>query len=399
MAQDDFKSKLAELQSKYDREQQLRNTTGKGHNWKTRKQAMHRGMALEKQIKALQADQKAYEGADESTVSGRVRKKMGASEDARMREVVKGAEFAEAVIGPEGLGRLGDDEEVLAIQGQYKELAKGYDSKTMQAMREKAGEQITGSTEAQARQLQAQMARTGVKGMQGAFQQSQLRQGAVEARANMERDLMIQNRQAQMEGLDKYADVTGQIKTFDISQAAKEKDIALQAGMGFANLQSVEKQAELAKQAQVAAARASKAPSCFLEGTEVIMADGSAKKIEDIKIGDRLKFGGVVYSLHTSLTTQIFKYKDVYVTGSHAVLEDEWIRVENSPYGELEEGVFTVYNLGTEFHRIVCDSKIPTGILFSDADETDFGTKLSDKESLEALNGKRAKLLSLRDGV
>lgn len=371
----------------------------RGGRWKYRKRFRAQAAAAQKELDQLMQDKQMTDSADESTVSGRIAKATGGVWDDRMRQVYKGAQFAESVIGPEGLGRLGEDEEVLAIQQQYKELAKGYDSKQMQAMREKAGEQITGSTEAQARALQAQMAQSGVKGMQGAFQQSQLRQGAIKAKADLERDLMIQQRGAVMEGLDKYADVTGQIKTFDISQAAKEKDIALQAGLGFAGMQSVEKQAELSAAAQRAAARAAKAPSCFLEGTLIIMADDTTKKIEDIKIGDRLKFGGVVYSLHVSMTERIYKYKDVYVTGSHAVLEDEWIRVENSPYGELEEGVFTVYNLGTEFHRIVCDSSLPQGILFSDADETDFGTRLNDKESLEALNGKRAKLLSFRNGV
>jgi hypothetical protein len=344
----------------------------------------------EKKAQDLAKRQADVASADVNTVSGRIKKAVGAEGlgDEKMQDVVKGAQFGEAVIG-EGLGRMGDDDTIKALEAQAAELAKGFSSEEMQARKEKGLEAITSGTQAQSRAAQAALARSGVKGQAAGSQLGQIALGGVQARGNLERDLIIANREAQMQGFQTQAELTTGIRQFDISQAAKEKDIALQAGLGFAGLGATERGAKAATEAQVKAAKASKS-SCFIEGTEILMEDGSLKKIEDIMLADKLAGGGIVYSLFKSLVTEIYEYKNNLVTGGHAVLEEgKWIRVEDSVKAFKQEGIFAVYNLSNENHRIIVN-----GTEFADYDETDLGSKLNDKESLEALNGETKKISS-----
>jgi len=334
---------------------------------------------------------------DKSTVSGRIQAQGGAAgfDDARTQDLIKGAQFGESVLGPDGLGRMGVDPAQAAIEAQAKELSQGYSSAESLARQEKGMEGIQGTTQAQSRAAQAQMARSGVKGQAAGFNLAQISASGVQARGNLERDLMIENRAAQERGLAGYGEAVKmrqEQEKFDIGQAAKEKDIALQAGLGFAQMGSTERGAAAAAKAQVASARAGRAKSCFAEGTKIKMANGSLKNIEDIKLGDCLHLGGIVYGMQQGLTDQIYKYKDVLITGSHAVFEKEWVRVANSPYAELEEGIYKVYNLSTSDHRIITEKDF----MFADFDETDYGSKISDKDSLEELNGKRVKVLEDR---
>lgn len=151
-----------------------------------------------------------------------------------------------------------------------------------------------------------------------------------------------------------------------------------------------ERGAELNRQAQVRAAKASKQKSCFLSGTKIEMGDGSIKNIEDINLGDITK-GGIVYTLLMGLVSEIYLYKGVYVTENHAVLEEgTWKRVKDTG-AELVEGVFTVYNINTENHRIFSN-----GVEFADFDETDLGSGITDEQSLEELNEGSGEVLSRR---
>jgi hypothetical protein len=324
--------------------------------------------------------QAKLDAADQETVSGRIMKQAGMEgrTDAMTQDILKGAKFGEAVLGPDGLGRLGESETLQAMEAQAAELAKGYSSEEMLARRERAKEGIAGTTEAQSRAAQAALARSGVKGMQAGMQLAGIRQSGIEATADMERDLMIQNRQAQMEGLGMqqglYRDRTDR-QQFDLSQAAKEKDIALQSGLGFAQM------GEARRAAEFKAARAGRQRSCFIAGTKIEMKDGSFKNIEDIQLGDETK-GGIVYSTHTGLTDTIYNYNGIFVSGMHAVCEDRvWKRVHKTDAKKLEDGIFKVYNLGTTDHRIYID-----GVEFADFDETSYGSQISDAASLEELN-------------
>jgi hypothetical protein len=367
------------------------------------------GKNFQRYARGVKKTQKAIKNADTSTVSGRIRKQMGMDTRAgRGKDIVEGAQFGEAVLGKEGLGILGDasqfqtqdDGTMAAMKAQAAELAKGFSSEEMLARKEKGIEEIQGSAAAQSRAMQAQLARSGVKGMAAGQQLGNIAMAGIEARGNLERDLMIANREAQMQGLQQLSGIHGQdiaaqqfnvgqalgVKKFDLSQAAKEKDIALQAGLGFAQMGSTERAAELNRQAQVKAARAGRQKSCFIEGTMIEMNDGSYKKIEEIELGDVIR-GGIVYSIVSSLATEIYLYNGVAVTGNHAVREESWKRIKDTN-AEKFEGVFPVYNLGTSQHRIFTQ-----GIEFADFDETDLGSEISDSESLEELNGDVKELL------
>lgn len=295
--------------------------------------------AAEAKAKETARRQGILDAADESTVSGRIQKQAGMAgfDDARTQDILKGAQFGESVLGPEGLGRLGESDTLKAMEAQAAELAKGYSSEEMLARKERGIEEIQGSTAAQSRAVQAQLARAGVKGAAAGTQLAGVAMSGIEARGNLERDLMIANRQAQMEGLGVqrgiFQERTARTQ-FDLSQAAKEKDIALQAGLGFAQMGSTERAAELNRQAQIKAARASKPRSCHVAGTPVMMQDGSYKNIEDLKIGDQLAFGGTLVGKGEMLISeQLYNYNGEIVTGSHFVLNDEfeYVTVESQP--------------------------------------------------------------------
>jgi hypothetical protein len=352
---------------------------------------MEQKFAKQKEDKdaAKVAKQKELDAMEGKTVSERIKKMAGVDPTAMQKDVIAGVEFGEAVLG-DGLGRLADDPTMQALEAQSKELAKGFKSEEMLARKEKGLESIQAGTQAQSRAAQAALARSGVKGQAAGAQLGQIALGGVQARGNLERDLLIAQRGAEMEGFQTHAQLVGESRAFDISQAAKEKDIALQAGLGFAGLGSVERGAESARLAQVEAAKASRSRGCFIEGTKILMEDGTSKNIENIKLGDRLAEGGVVYSLFQALVTEIYQYKNNLVTGGHAVLEDgKWIRIEDSVRAFKQEGIFAVYNLSNEDHRIISNN----GIEFADYDETDLGSKINDKESLEVLNGEIKKVL------
>lgn len=125
---------------------------------------------------------------------------------------------------------------------------------------------------------------------------------------------------------------------------------------------------------------------CFTENQLVDMADGSKKLIQDIKLGDVLKFGGKVYSLSQSVVSAetVFDYNSVLVTESHPVFENgKFVRVGDSLLGKPANlvGNTIVYSLCNDNHRIVIND-----VIFSDYDETDYQSTINDEESLELMN-------------
>jgi hypothetical protein len=350
--------------------------------------------AAQAKKQAIAADEKRIAGLEGATVSERVQQALGSGlKDKMAGDIAKGAAFGEAVVG-EGLGRIGDDPTVAAMEAQAAELAKGMSSEEMQARKEQGLEEISGTAAAQSRAAQARLARSGVKGQAAGAQLAGIAQTAVEARGDLERDLMLQERQAQIEGLGIQSKMVGENRRFDIGQAAKEKDIALQAGLGFAQMGAAERGAAASARAQVKAAKASK-QSCFVQGTKIKMKDGSTKNIENIKIGDELMYGGVVYSLLCSLVSEVYDIDGVQVSGGHAILSgNKWKRARDVG-GRKLEGIFPVYNLSNERHRICTDNDQ----LWADFEETDFCDKINDNQSLEVLNGNGSKVLEGRRGV
>ena len=99
--------------------------------------------------------------------------------------------------------------------------------------------------------------------------------------------------------------------------------------------------------------------SCFAHGVKFLMADGSTKEIQDIKVGDYMAEGGRVYGVLQGDGTieDWYIYDGVYVTGSHFVKEDKWVPVSKSEGAELLWGGFdTWYCVLNEHHLMVADN-------------------------------------------
>lgn len=127
---------------------------------------------------------------------------------------------------------------------------------------------------------------------------------------------------------------------------------------------------------------------CFLAGTKVEMEDGTAKNVEDIKIGDRMREGGMVTGKGEHLSGDLYDYQGVKVTGSHAVFDGEWMRVENSLKATqiaLKEPVM-VYIIDNQRHKIIVD-----GITFADFTEVDGSENMLPEDRIHHMNR--------RDGV
>ena len=115
---------------------------------------------------------------------------------------------------------------------------------------------------------------------------------------------------------------------------------------------------------------------CFLAGTLVTMLDGTKKAIEEIKLGESVAIGGMVFAKGEFLCEDLWDYKGIKVAGSHLVLEDgTWKRVAETVHGVfVSDELCTVYNFGTESRRLEIE-----GIVFTDYFE------VSEKEKLENL--------------
>jgi len=91
---------------------------------------------------------------------------------------------------------------------------------------------------------------------------------------------------------------------------------------------------------------------CFVEGTAIQMADGTTKEITTIKVGEETK-GGIVQAKMEFMPQNIYNYKDVLVSGSHWVVEDnQLIAVEDSKHGVLTDRIEPVYTFKTSNNRI-----------------------------------------------
>lgn len=151
----------------------------------------------------------------------------------------------------------------------------------------------------------------------------------------------------------------------DIQNALSEQDAKRQDSMD-----SWKTQMETWASNKQADAQRSAAGGCFPGHVEILMADGSRKAIQDIKLGERVFSGGRVTKVIQALSKghQWYSYRDCFVTGDHAVLENgKWVRVKDSEKGSKINAFFPVlFNLSTDGHILMVND-----ILFSDYDETD----------------------------
>jgi len=110
--------------------------------------------------------------------------------------------------------------------------------------------------------------------------------------------------------------------------------------------------------------------SCFAKHTPFMMADGTLKGVDEIKVGDEMMHGGRVYGIMQGDGTSgtWYDYFGVKVTGSHFVLEGRWVPVEESQYAQpLVTGYDTWYCVLNEKHRMIAFNDV----IFTDFDAVD----------------------------
>jgi len=299
----------------------------------------------------------------------------GSMGDAKNQDLIKGAQFGEAVLG-EGLGRLSGQAGIQDIISRQEEFAKGMGSEEMIARREQAGQQIDAKTQQSSRALQAALARAGVKGGAAGAKLRDVAVGGIAQKAQAEQNLLIQDRQAREASTQNLAKTVGDVAQFDISQAAKEKNIALQAGLGFAGLGAAERGATEAAAATRASGQAQAAAACFTEETLVVMQDGSSKKIVDIRIGDETSCGTVLGLFASIVQESLYDIDGICVTADHPVkVGDEWFFAKDVGIKLLTSGPVYVYDLITASHRIQVEGHTDL-FIFSDYEGQDTDSDL-----------------------
>lgn len=275
-----------------------------------------------------------------------------------------GAEMADEIMGPDGLGRLEKDKDVQAamkekqdIVARHKQVAdEGISLAEREARRTQMGQQMGKAEQLAGLRMGGQLG--GARGAGAAAQQRSMMQAGMAGRANIERDIFLAAEEAKRGGLksytaahDSYTSSLGEMKTFDMGQAAKEAGIRMTVGMGFVEqdmaIEAAQREAEAAKAA--AAAR-----SCFLPGTPINMADGSVKEIQEIQPGDIVKNGGEVSAVGYAKASEFYMWNKVIVAAGHAV-KDKWgwvnIELSDDAY-PLDLGENVVFNLLCENHEL-----------------------------------------------
>ena len=179
----------------------------------------------------------------------------------RTKDIVAGSKFGETVLGEEGLGRSTDSADVTQAMDQLREQSKGFSGAESLARREQAVGNLNQANQGQQRALQAQLARAGVRGGQAGAQVRDTAIAGLQQRGNLERDLFLQGEQASRTGTQAFAQAAGEQSKFDLGQAAKEKNIVLQSGLGFAQLGAAERGAAIQAEATKAAAASQAAAS------------------------------------------------------------------------------------------------------------------------------------------
>lgn len=211
--------------------------------------------AAERSESILQGTKDKALGGTDFGVSGRVDAAIGGGGDLN-KDIVAGARFGEAVLGPEGLGKLGESKNIQDIQARFQDLSQGLSDKETVAARESGLVQINARQQAAERALQSRLGASGVKGGAAGGQFRELALGGLQQKQNLERDLILADRDARVQGLSNLAEFTTNTEQFDIGQAAKEKNIAIQTGLGFGALGAAERGAKISAEAAKAAAGA-----------------------------------------------------------------------------------------------------------------------------------------------
>jgi hypothetical protein len=339
------KQKIADAQAKYDS-----TAVTRGKNGRRAKDAAGRALNAEKA-----AQDKAM---------------------ARTNDMMEGAQFGADVLGEDGLGRLSQDKEVTDALARKKEISEqGLSRQELAAERAQATRSIDSSTQTASRGLQAKLAKMGVKGSVAGQQLVQAEMQGAQQKADLSQNLFLKSEQIKREGLKDFSQRQGDIKTFDLGQSAKEKDIIMQSGLGFAQMGSAERtsemQAKYSKEASIASARAGRSSSCFVGSTLLKDLDGKEIKFEDLQPGIMLKDNNLVMGVSKHLAVDdLYYFKGTKVTGCHFVFSNgNFVQVKNAVGAEkIEYDVDEVY-----VYNIITSSGVVeiNNELFSDWNDDD----------------------------
>lgn len=254
----------------------------------------------------------------------------------------KGIQTGLEILGPDGLERMSDDRDVQEVLRRKKKIAdEGISSAEREQMRARMAQQMGQAQQMAGFQLGGALG--GAKGAGVAAQQRSLAAQGLAARAGIESDIFMAQESAKRQGLESYSSSLGEVKTFDIGQAAKERDIMFQSIMGYEQMASSERAAKM--QADAAAKRGG---GCHIAGTKVLMADKSYKNIEDIKIGDEVMLGGKVEGAGAVLSRELmYTLNGEVFTQSHLIFDPQ-----SETYQRADESVHASLYTGTN-HDVV----------------------------------------------
>lgn len=261
----------------------------------------------------------------------------------------RGMKLASTIIGPDGLERLSDDRDIQEVLSRKKKIAdEGIGLAEREAMRTNMAQQMGQAAQMAGFQMGGSLG--GAKGAGIAAQMRSMNQANMMAQAGIERDIFLQNEQVKRSGLESYSSSLGDVKTFDIGQAAKERDIIQSSIMGYEQMDSAERAARIAADAEVKKAKA----QCHAKGTKVLMSDETYKNVEDIQVGDEVMYGGKVLG-----RGEVFAREDMYTlngeffSASHLVFNETqgiYMRADESSQCKKVDSKedFVVYPMITE---------------------------------------------------
>ena len=201
--------------------------------------------------KRLRQQEKTLAGADYA--ENRLKEKNKLNEIQREYDIAKGQEtlgkeFSEGSLGRIDAGRSQNIQDIIASK---KARLSGFTAEENQALREKGVSSINKSTQTALRNLRGFQGATGVRGGTAGSQQLNILKSGIQSKANVERDLFLQNIEEKRRNLQDFeASVTGAEATeqernlFNIDQANKEKFGRLSAGLGYAQLGVTERASE-----------------------------------------------------------------------------------------------------------------------------------------------------------
>lgn len=155
-----------------------------------------------------------------------------------------------------------------------------------------------------------------------------------------------------------------------------------------APVQVAKRAAEAAKNVVSSIGNAIGSLFCFTPDTQIIMEDGSTKRIGDIKVGERVALGGLVIAIGEALNQDLWIYNGVKVSGGHLVLENaEWVRVKDSANGKRlsNKNKSIVIPMTNENHLIMTSNYQ----VWRDMDEVDDTFNKTDDDIVEELNGQQ----------